>query len=47
MSEPRERVVAAAGEQAAANRVKSSSRKQIIVENGELRPTHFRGRKPA
>lgn len=39
------RVVAATDEKAAANRVKSTSTKQIIVESGELRPTHFRGRK--
>ena len=34
------------GEQKAAQRLRSSTLKQKVVETGELRPTHFIGRKP-
>lgn len=34
------------GEEKAAHRVRSSTLKQKVVERGELRPTHFSGRKP-
>ncbi len=39
-------LIAAVGEEAAAHRLKSSSTKKIVIDRGELRPTHFRGRKP-
>lgn len=40
------RLVERIGEEKAAERVRSSAAKKTVVEIGELRPTHFRGRKP-
>jgi SAM-dependent methyltransferase len=41
-----ERAVAALGRETAEHRLKSSTIKKQVVEQGELRPCHLRGRKP-
>ena len=41
-----QRMVAALGESGAAQRRGSTLARQEVVAIGELRPTHFRGRKP-
>jgi len=40
------RLAARIGAEAAARRLRSSTLKQVVVERGELRPTHMRARRP-
>ena len=41
------RLVERLGPEAAAQRLASTTKKQIVVDGGELRPGHLRARKPA
>ena len=41
-----EDLVAALGRETAEQRLESSRAKQIVVDRGELKPCHLRGRKP-